>query len=416
MANHQENTNSKKSSVNVPARRAALIGSAILAVILTIEPGVQAQTFTVLHSFGGYHGNGAGPYAGVTMDRAGNLYGTTFGGGENDDGNAYELSPRGSGWIYSNLFSFTISSGYFPIANVAIGPDGTLYTTATSGGANGSGTILRLQPPATFCVTVDCPWEATVLHSFSYSTDGDSPDSLNFVAAGNLYGTTSVGGPAGVGTVYKMTSSQGSWTFSLLSDFAGTGAGNPYGGVVPDQDGNLYGGGYSEYPGTVFELTNAGSTRVLHSFHNSDGIDPFYGVVLDSQGNIYGQTAFGGMHGEGGTVFELSPSGDNSTFNLLYSFPGITNNGTIGAGALSMDAQGNLYGTTFGNGAHNYGTIFKLSPSENGWIYTDLHDFTGGDDGCTPWSDVVMDRQGNLYGTASGCGAGGGGTVWEITP
>ena len=95
---------------------------------------------------------------------------------------------------------------------------------------------------------------------------------------------------------------------------------------------------------------------------------------------------------------------------------GVVNNGTICAGGLSMDAQGNLYGTTFGNGAHNYGTVFKLSPSENGWIYTDLHDFTGGDDGCTPWSDVVMDSQGNLYGTAALCGANGGGTVWEITP
>jgi uncharacterized repeat protein (TIGR03803 family) len=378
---------------------------------------MQAQTFTVLHSFGGYHGNGAGPYAGVTFDRAGNLYGTTQGGGENDDGEAYKLSRRGSGWVYSNLFSFTISGGYFPAAKISIGPDGSLYTTATSGGANGSGSIIRLRPPATFCATVQCTWDATVLHSFSYSTDGSYPtNSLNFDAAENFYGTTSAGGPAGVGTVYKMTSSQGSWTFSLLSDFADTGAGNPYGGVVPDQDGNLYGAGYASYPGTIFEVTNTGSTQVLHYFDRSDGIDPFYGVVLDNQGNIYGETAFGGMNGEGGTVFELSPSGDSWTFNLLYSFPGVINNGTIGAGALSMDAQGNLYGTTFGNGAYNFGTVFKLSPSENGWIYTDLHDFTGGDDGCAPWSDVVMDSQGNLYGTASSCGAGTGGTVWEITP
>ena len=122
------------------------------------------------------------------------------------------------------------------------------------------------------------------------------------------------------------------------------------------------------------------------------------------------------MNGEGGTVLEVSPSGGSWTFNLLYSFSGVINNGPIGAAALSMDSQGNLYGTTFGNGAYNHGTVFKLSPSENGWIYTDLHDFTGGDDGGAPWSDVVMDSEGNLYGTASGGGVNYGGTVWEITP
>jgi len=348
------------------------------------------------------------------MDRAGNLYGTTTFGGQ-DAGVAYKLS-HGSGWVYSKLFTFTESSGYIPIGKVGIGPDGALYGTATQGGASGNGTIFSLRPQPTFCREVQCPWELTVLHNFYYSIDGSYPNSINFDAAGNFYGATAEGGPVGAGTVYKMGWSQGSWTFTLLSDFAGTDAGACYGGVVPDQNGNVYGAGYGAYPGTVFEVTNTGLTQVLHHFNYNDGLDPFYGVVLDSQGNIYAQTAFGGMQGEGGTVAELSPSGGNWTFNLLYSFPGMVNNGSIGAAALTMDSQGNLYGTTFGNGAHNWGTVFKLSPSENGWVYTDLHDFTGGDDGGVPWSDVLIDTQGNLYGTASAGGAYHGGTVWEITP
>jgi uncharacterized repeat protein (TIGR03803 family) len=413
MTSQRVNANSGKSGINVRAGRAALIGSAILAAILTIEPGVQAQTFTVLHSFGPNTFDGYEPLSGVTVDKEGNLYGTTTFGGESGSGVAYELLHQGAGWAYSKLFSFTMSSGYFPIGKVAIGPDSALYGTATAGGTENEGTIFRLRPPRIFCVV--CPWEADVLHNFYYRTDGSSPNNINFDVAGNFYGTTSSGGPAGAGTVYKMASSpERSWTFSLLSDFANVKAGAPYGGVVPDQYGNVY--GEATDPGTVFEVTNTGSTKVLHSFHFTDGDDPYYGVVLDGQGNVFGQTAVGGINGDGGTAFELSPSGRSWTFNLIYSFAGIIMNGKIGAAALSIDSQGNLYGTTFGNGAYGHGTVFKLSPLQNDFVYTDLHDFTGYDDGCAPWSDVVMDSRGNLYGTASGCGSGGGGTVWEITP
>ena len=206
----------------------------------------------------------------------------------------------------------------------------------------------------------------------------------------------------------------------MLTDFAGTGSGTPLAGVVPDQNGNVYGTGYLDIPGTVFEITNAGQFQILHRFDYSDGVDPFYGLIFDPHGNLVGQTMDGGGNGEGGTVFELSPSGGGWTFNLRYSFPGITATENVGFASLGMDAQGNLYGTTVVNGAYGYGTVFKLSPSANGWTYTDLHDFTGGSDGCYPWSDVVMDSQGNLYGTASQCGSVSypplGGTVWEITP
>ncbi|MFZ0311566.1 MAG: choice-of-anchor tandem repeat GloVer-containing protein [Candidatus Korobacteraceae bacterium] len=411
-------TNSRRRQIGERNLRRNFGAYGLVFLMIVFGSQLHAQTFTVLHSFGG-NGDGYEPLAGVAIDAAGNLYGTTAFGG-NEFGIVYKLSPRNSSWIYSRLFDFTESGGDVPIAKVAIAHDGSLYGSATQGGtgSGASGTVFRLRPSPTFCASVQCPWEATVVHTFSYSYDGGFPGPITFDSAGNIYGTTSAGGVAGIGTVYKLTSSQGSWTFSVLTGFAGTGAGSPYGGVILDQNGNAYGEGYGDYPGTVFEVTSSGDVQILHQFDYNDGIDPFYGMVFDTHGNLYGQTAFGGMEGEGGTMFELSPSGSGWTFNLLYSFAGVINNGTIGAAGVTMDAQGNVYGTTFGNGAHNYGTVYKLTPSDNGWIYTDLYDFTGGDDGCYPWSDVVMDSRGNLYGTASECGQGGleGGTVWEITP
>jgi hypothetical protein len=130
---------------------------------------------------------------------------------------------------------------------------------------------------------------------------------------------------------------------------------------------------------------------------------------------------FEGPSGAGGTVFELSPSNGTWTLSKLYGFPGMINNGPIAAPSLMMDAQGNIYGTTVWNGAYDYGEVFKLTPSDGGWTYTDLHDFTGKNDGCYPFSNVVMDKVGNLYGTTSSCGPYSygrysGGTLWEITP
>lgn len=381
-----------------------------LTSLMTFPADLHAQTFSVLHSFVGE--DGYEPLAGVTLDAHGNVYGMTAFGGQ-DGGVAYKLTKRNSTWTYSQLYKFTQSSGGVPIAKLLIGRDGSLYGSATEGGSTNNGTVFNLRPSPNFCAAFSCPWDLTVLHNFALSSDGSGPTLITLDPAGNIYGTTTGGGRAGLGTVYKLSASQG-WARSILTDFAGTGSGESFSGVILDQNGNLYGEGYSDN-GTVFEVTNSGDFQVLHRFNVNDGTGLFFGMVFDAQGNLYGQTAAEGSNG-GGTVFELSPSGGSWTFNLLYAFSGMSNSGTIGAASLTMDAQGNLYGTTFGNGAHNAGTVFKLTPSAGGWTYTDLHDFTGGDDGCTPWSDVVMDSQGNLYGTASQCGQGGGGTVWQITP
>ncbi len=148
-----------------------------------------------------------------------------------------------------------------------------------------------------------------------------------------------------------------------------------------------------------------------------DGYGPSAGLVADSFGNLYGATTYGGNDPYGGTIFELSPSGDTWTFNVLYSFSG----GGGPSASLTMDTAGNLYGTTVGDGAYRGGNVFKLTNTANGWVYTSLHDFMGGLDGSNPQSQVAIDTDGTLYGTTyygggGNCGYLGCGVVWMIKP
>ncbi len=146
------------------------------------------------------------------------------------------------------------------------------------------------------------------------------------------------------------------------------------------------------------------------------------GLIFDGSGNLYGATSDGGSGG-GGTVFELSPSGDSWTFKLLYSFNGPSGIECGPWGTLAMDAAGNLCGTTNCDGGYTFGSVFKLTNKGNGWLYSSLHDFSGYSDGAIPFSNVTLDTNGNLYGTAyyggtfgGNCGNIGCGTVWMITP
>jgi len=133
------------------------------------------------------------------------------------------------------------------------------------------------------------------------------------------------------------------------------------------------------------------------------------GVILDQAGNLYGSTCDGDP---GSVILELSRSNGSWTYNNLYTFgSGLDCSWTN----LAMDAAGNLYGTTTEGASHSFGNVFKLTPSNGGWIYTDLYDFTGSSDGGYPYSSVVMDANGNVYGTAS-IGGAGNGVIWEITP
>jgi len=420
--------------------------TAILLLALSgfATSSAHAQTFTVIHNFTGP--DGANPPAGLIMDRAGDLYGTTAYGGafsciSGGCGTVFKLTHRGSGWVLTQLYAFRGNQdGSHPGARIVFGPDGALYGT-TESGASGGGTVFKLQPPASVCPSISCPWTKTILYSFELEdqTTGFIPTGdLAFDAAGNIYGTNEYGGGSlycngpGCGLVYQLTESGGTWTQNVLHAFTGGSDGaSPMSGVIFDQAGNLYGTAFSTgslrpNAGTVFKLSPSGSSwteTTLYQFHDSgDGGYPGGGLIFDSAGNLYGTTVSGGSGG-GGTVFELLPSADNWSFNLLYSLSG--NPMDFGPyGKLVMDSAGNLYGTTVYGGAHNWGSVFKLTPSNGGWIYTDLYDFANYSDGAFPYDGLVVDANGNIYGTAEaadnggqGCGVGlGCGTVWEITP
>jgi uncharacterized repeat protein (TIGR03803 family) len=418
-----------------------------LFLTLTAQPA-QGQAFRVIHNFTDGL-DGRNPEAGLTMDRSGNLYGTTAYGGrsggdcahygvEGQCGTVFKLSKQGTNWFLTRLYAFQGGAdGAVPNARVVIGPDGSLYgTTAYGGGSgcdHGCGTVFNLKPPATICRTALCSWTETVLYRFQGGTDGWIPSGdLIFDHAGSLYGTTSYGGGQGdcfgyyCGTVYKLSPPEGcgNGTEAVSYSFRGGQDGAyPLGGVIFDPEGNLYGttmqGGQFVCDegfgcGTIFQLTPSGSgwsEAVLYSFTGaSDGYYPWGGLMLDQLENLYSTASAGGSNNAGTVLMNI---------NVIHTF---TNPGPFGPpgslAKLAMDAGGNLYGTTYDD--DGAGSVFKLTPSGGDWTYTLLHDFNGVD-GTLVYSDVLLGRDGKLYGTASeggggGCYYGGCGVVWEITP
>jgi uncharacterized repeat protein (TIGR03803 family) len=259
-----------------------------------------------------------------------------------------------------------------------------------------------------------------VLYSFAGGTDGAIPQGgVVMDAAGNLYGNTLIRG-SGAGVVFKLTPKQnGTWSEDVIYVFAGGSDGiGPAGTLVFDAAGNLYGttnGGGTARDGAVFQLTpNQGggwTESVLHSFTGKDGINPLAGVILDQAGNLYETTGAGGAFGSGGVAFTLTKNQDGSwQEKVLHSFKGQPYAG------LTLDAAGNLYGTTQFGGAAGYGVVFKLTPnSKGGWNETVLHSFYDSP-GAHPVADVIFDAAGNLYGTTAGDGSTTFGSVFEITP
>jgi uncharacterized repeat protein (TIGR03803 family) len=397
-----------------------LAATAVFLLVVVAAQLAPAQTLIVLHNFTGAI-DGEHPYDGVTLDRGGNLYGTAYEGGTGA-GTVFKLSHQGSGWTFNTLSTFA-GGGANPYAGVVFGANGTLYGTTSKGSVNGgNGTVFNLSPPPTICNSSFCPWTETLLYSFTGSPDGYGPGlgDVTFDPASNIYDTTYAGG-SGYGIVYELTPSGGGWTENILHSFGYSDGAYPYSRVIRDSAGNLYGttwGGGANGAGTVFELTPSGSGwthTVLYSFQPaSDGGNPYSGLMFDSSGNLYGATSSGGSGG-GGTVFKLTPAGNGTwTYSVIYSFTGANDCGP--QNNLAMDQAGNLYGTTYCDGANKLGNVFKLTPTGGGWTYTSLHDFTGGSDGEIPFCSVAFDASGNLYGTAVTGGSRGAGTVWEITP
>jgi uncharacterized repeat protein (TIGR03803 family) len=255
------------------------------------------------------------------------------------------------------LYSFGSQSddGYYPFAGLVFDKKGNLFGTTVSGGADGYGTVFELTTAGT----------EKVLYSFgSQPGDGQSPEAgLVFDKKGNLFGTTVSGGADGYGTVFELTTAGTEKVLYSFGSQSGDGQ-SPYAGLVFDKEGNLYGttekGGADGY-GTVFELTAAGAEKVLYNFGSQpgDGQRPYASLVFDEKGNLYGTTEYGGAYTEG-TVFELTAAGAEK---VLYSFGSQTVDGGYPYAGLVFDKDGTgLYGTTVSGGADNYGTVFEVTP------------------------------------------------------
>ena len=413
----------------VRSRLLAFAATVTTLVALACTVPVSAQTYQVIHDFNvedglypfsGLTADGRGNFYGTT-------YG---GGPGNDDGTVYKLSRRGTSWTVTSLYGFTYSGsgGYSPIGRIVFGPNGSLYGTTSRGGSGcggiGCGVVFRLNPPPTTCPSVSCPWIEHVLHRFADNgQDGNYPYSeVVFDRNGNLYGTTTQGGtnglgPNGLGTVYEITPSG---VESVIYSFTGEIDGEvPEAPVILDAAGNLYGttfiGMNGDGGGSAYELSPTQSgfqIHVLHNFYN-EGL-PVGGLLFDSLGNLYGTTSSGGSQ-FGGTVWELA---GGTIFSTLWNIAGTPGNGP--SSSLVMDASGNLYGANFGDYNRDRGSIFKLSFAGGIWNYTDLHDFAGGADGSNPNGPLTIDAQGNIYGTTqnggTGCNGNGCGVIFEIMP
>jgi uncharacterized repeat protein (TIGR03803 family) len=417
--------------------------AAVTALLLApLASAAAAWHATVLHDF--YPRDGAYPNGALVADAAGDLYGTTEQGGKFGYGTVYELIPPVSGskhWTSRVLYSFANPDqgvdGAFPTGSVVFDAKGNLYGTTGWGGANDSGTVFRLTPPA----EGHTEWTEMVLHAFS-GADGAGPEAgVVLDAAGNLYGTAANGGSANDGTVFKLAppvSGQTAWTATILHTFRGTDGHQPVGALTFDRAGNLYGttedGGAYNY-GTVFKLAPpaAGHTKwvasVLRSFSQSDagGSHPMAGLTLDAAGNLYGTTYTGGVAGSG-TVFTLAaPVAGRTKWietelrTFVYHGPSsATGDGSFPAAGVVLDAAGNVYGTTVVGGTSDGATVFRLSPPQGGhlkWTSSVLHSFpdaTG--QGSFPEAGVIVGTDGALYGTTYVGGAYGAGTVFRLTP
>ena len=335
---------------------------------------------TVLYSFTG-GSDGKNPYGGVTLDSKGDLYGTTVSGGSGGTctgdgcGVVFLLSKSGKRWVETVMYNFTGGKdGFGPGGTVAFDSVGNLYGTTPDGGnlqkcsGLGCGVVYQISPVR------GGGWKQTVLHAFTGGADGavGSLGPLLVDKAGNVFGVAELAGDPSCqcGTVFKLTAVSGKWKFETLDSFKGTPqAGFPYGGVISD-----------------------------------------------SKGNLYGTTYYGGANGAG-SVFKLTRSAGKFTESVLYSFNGGSNGGSPTT-TLTFDAEGNLLGTTSAGGDSNGdGVVFKLMPKSGGkWTESVVHQFGAKGDGANPYYGLVRNKAGVLFGTTAIGGGSGQGVVFQIRP
>jgi len=416
-------------------KKSAILFFATLGLLFltTAAPAFATSKEKVLYSFCAQQlcPDGSNPVAGLIPDAAGNLYGTSVYGGISNCphgcGTVFELSQVNGKWKEKVLHHFENNGedGFYPAASLIFDRLGNLYGTTAGSAYGGGGSVFELTPGK------DGKWKEKILYSFG----SEAPlGSLIFDAEENLYGTTFYGGAYSDGTVFMLAPGKnGRWTESVLHNFDYNGADgfSSRAAVIFDTSGNLYGTtvlGGTGGNGTVFEMTpgqnGSWTEQVIYDFTGgSDGSLPTTGLVLDASGSLY-STAIAGGAGDWGTVFKLAPGKNGEwTFTVINSFD--QSDGDSPDGSLIIDVYGNLYGTTNGGGAYDAncdypgcGTVYELTPGSGGtWTETVLHSFNdNGVDGYQPYGSLVMDRNGNLYGTTNAGGAHGYGTVFEVTP
>lgn len=374
------------------------------ATLLLVPPVARSQDLTILYSFNG--GDGANPDGGLLLAE-GQLYGTTYEGGYGY-GVVFELTASGTEIV---LHSFVGGDGWWPTGALVADAEGNLYGVTLQGGVFMGGNVFKMAKQNEVSV-----------HVFSGGLDGVYPrGGVVRDPAGNLYGTTENGGVYSNGTVYKIDLAAVETT--IYSFTGGDDGQSPLAPVILGSAGNLYGtteNGGRHGAGTVFKVSKSGQESTLYSFTGgADGAAPWAGLISDSSGNLYGTTSSGGdtscnPFGGCGTVFKVGSAGQ---LTVLHTFTG-SPDGAVPYGSLLQDSQGNLYGTASSGGdtacnpPYGCGTVFEISRAG---AFSVLHTFTGSPDGATPYAGLIMDGQANLYGTTWGGGKYNQGTVFELT-
>jgi uncharacterized repeat protein (TIGR03803 family) len=325
-------------------------------------------------------------------------------------GAALALSPAYAGEAVLHSFVGPPGDGQSSYAGVVMDSSGNFYGTSAYGGSKKAGTVFEITSAGSY----------SVIWSFGGTGDGRNPFAALIVDShGSLYGTTEYGGAHGVGTVFELSRSGSTWSEKVVYSFntpATQDGRNPLGRMLIDSGGHLYGTtllGGAHNLGTVFKLSRSGGTwseTRLHDFAGSpaDGYGPYAGLVMGSGGFLYGTTYHGGANNSGAAY---KVKNDGTSFTVIHSFGGI-GDGRSPRGELVLDGNGNLYGTTAGGSTYGWGAVFEVSSSGS---YSQIHAFGQRTDGITPYAGLIMDAGGNLYGTTTG---GGGicncGIVFEL--
>src|SRR5271165_5548124 len=369
------------------------------------QPGGGLQ---VIHDFTQQE---AGPN-GLTSDKAGNFYGTTFGGGANNAGMAYEPSSKGQGWMFNPLYSLHGGANGSGPSPVIIGPDDALYGAASGGiqncGGGYCGLVFSLRPAPTACLTALCSWTESVLYEPTGSLDASNPSGLAFDQTGNLYGTSESGGTKGEGAVFELTPSVGTWTEKILYNFTGASDGLGPLALLVGNEGNLYG---ALWRGGTFQLVPSGGGWEESIINGTSGT-----LAKDTDGNLYGLTV-AYDNGPQAEVFMLSPSSGSWEFSVLYESPP-TLGGGYNLSGPAIDAAGNVYvgiGYYFYD-PNGYGTAWgEVMMRPPGGNFSNLW-FSGlyGYVQFPTAGPLALDASSNVYGTTSNCGKYDHGTLWKV--